>query len=105
MGENNSLRNSILPSAISGGAGLLGSFLGSIASARQNKKMQEYDWKKFLAQNEFNHNEAQLARDFEEQMYTKYMDYDSQVEKPPADEPALPIIALGLTPALSACST
>ena len=81
MGENNSLRNSILPSAISGGAGLLGSFLGSIASARQNKKMQEYDWKKFLAQNEFNHNEAQLARDFEEQMYTKYMDYDSQVEQ------------------------
>ena len=76
MAEKNSLRDSILPSAISAGSGLLGSVFSGIFNARQNKKMQEYDLMKMKMQNQFAHDEAQLARQFQEDMYTKYMDYD-----------------------------
>ena len=81
MAEKNSLRDSILPSAISAGSGLLGSVFSGIFNARQNKKMQEYDLMKMKMQNQFAHDEAQLARQFQEDMYTKYMDYDSQVKQ------------------------
>lgn len=80
-GQGKSLKDTILPSAISAGTGLIGSALGGVFAARQNKKMRDYDWKKFQAQNQFAHDEAALARQFEEDMYTKYMDYDSQVEQ------------------------
>lgn len=81
MGEQNNYRSNAISAAISGGSGFLGSIVSGLFNTFTNRKNRKVQQEENQKDRDFNADQAQLARNWEEQMYQNYQSPVAQAQQ------------------------